>query len=169
MDFYAVIFCKIDDSYVVWFRISFKNMSTSVKLFYKYWVSQIVHLGFPIRCYGKTSVNFLTNPILIIATWKAIISTCSFQPLCHLGFFIFNLSCAAATIMQLMEENLWFCSVSDSFARVLLSDEASIIHHLLRSELTLREVFLTPIFWDHFTHRQSPDTVDQDGLPLASP
>ena len=32
-------------------------------LFWKYWVDRKVHLGFPIRCYGKTPINFLAKPI----------------------------------------------------------------------------------------------------------
>ena len=29
----------------------------------KYWVGQKVCSGFPVRCYGKTWMNFLPNPI----------------------------------------------------------------------------------------------------------
>ena len=41
-----------------------------VKLFKKglpkrYWVDQKVHLGFSIRCYRKTLINFLVIPILL--------------------------------------------------------------------------------------------------------
>ena len=28
-----------------------------------YWIGQKVHLGFSIRCYGKTSMTFLANPM----------------------------------------------------------------------------------------------------------
>ena len=31
----------------------------------KYWVGQKVHLGFSIRCYGKTQTNFLANTISV--------------------------------------------------------------------------------------------------------
>ena len=30
----------------------------------KYWVGQKVRLGFSVRCYGETRMNFLTKPIL---------------------------------------------------------------------------------------------------------
>ena len=30
----------------------------------KYWVGQKVRLGFSVRCYGETRMNFLAKPIL---------------------------------------------------------------------------------------------------------
>lgn len=47
MVFIGLIFCVKLMTNVVWFRISFKNMSNLVKLFYRVLVSQIVYLGFP--------------------------------------------------------------------------------------------------------------------------
>ena len=38
----------------------------------KYWVGQKVHLGFPIRCYGKIRTNFLANPIW--EAWNTLLS-----------------------------------------------------------------------------------------------
>ena len=35
----------------------------SVLIVLIYWVGQEVHSGFSVRCYGKTQMNFLANPI----------------------------------------------------------------------------------------------------------
>ena len=37
-----------------------------VELYIMYWVGQIVHLGFFIQCYGKTQMNCLANPVILL-------------------------------------------------------------------------------------------------------
>ena len=47
-------------------------------IFFKYWVGQKIHLGFPVWCYGKTQVNFLANTIYLIGAGDKVYFTLVF-------------------------------------------------------------------------------------------
>ena len=54
-----------------------------------YWVGQKVHLGFSLRCYGKTWTNLLANPILKVQMHYLWIQSLWFGRLC-VGFSSFH-------------------------------------------------------------------------------